>query len=231
MNTACTGVARCETDIAFPVCADIQTDTQSKRLHADHIFSTLPARTLVHMLPDELGGVKALLGEISHSTNIVVVNLVYRKSDVDCPDGFGYLIPGDEGEGILGVTWDTKIFPEQMSGTDTMKFTVMLGGERGKNALEMSDEAILELVAKKMSDHMHVSGCPLLQEVRRLWDCIPQYPVGHAKRVEEIESLLQRSGMNLTMLGTSFYGVGVADCVARSKWTAYEFIRKYFENI
>ena len=40
---------------------------------------------------------------MKYNVNVAVVNLVYNKSNLVGKDGFGYLVPSMDKEGILGV--------------------------------------------------------------------------------------------------------------------------------
>ena len=55
-----------------------------------------------------------------------VVNVIY-DGHVLPANGFGYLVPAQEPSDILGVVFDSCVFPTEVP---TTRLTVMLGGSR-----------------------------------------------------------------------------------------------------
>lgn len=99
----------------------------NKELDCDGVLSTLPAFVLAEILREnemkELRELSSVLFEIPYA-NIAVVNVVYKKNEgenrndmdriMEQYSGFGYLIPPIEKEKILGVTFDSTVFPEMV---------------------------------------------------------------------------------------------------------------------
>ena len=66
---------------------------------------------------------------------------------------------------------------------------------------------------------MHFRTKPATQRVYRWERAMAQYEVGHQKRIEEVESRLAKlSGLHLS--GNAFAGIGIPDCIRRSKFVA-----------
>ncbi len=222
-------------------------------LECDHVFSTLPAPALRAALQrgrsgpgaggdDGLDTVCDLLGDI-HAVDVGVVNLAFEgPEDPIKREGFGYLIPSSEGERILGVSFDSCIFPGQSvpgrgapDGTNgssdnkvvETRVCVMIGGVHGRDVASMDESALLDEARSALSRQLGMSDAALATEVSScagvMRECIPQYRVGHGELVRQVELELQREMPGLTVLGTPFYGVGIADCVARAEATAHEF--------
>ncbi|OXB72343.1 UNVERIFIED_CONTAM: hypothetical protein H355_015642 [Colinus virginianus] len=76
------------------------------------------------------------------------------------------------------------------------------------------DEALLGIVYDSVAFPQHDgSGVPSV----RLTACIPQYTVGHWERMERIERFLEEQRMPLSLIGASYSGVSVNDCIASAK--------------
>ena len=48
-------------------------------------------------------------------------------------------------------------------------------------------------------------------------DCIPAYTLGHADKLSQIESFLHSSGLPLQLIGSSYRGVSVNDCINNAR--------------
>ncbi|MCB1107285.1 MAG: protoporphyrinogen oxidase [Chlamydiia bacterium] len=131
--------------------------------------------------------------------SLTVVNVAF-KGETLVPQGFGYLVPSKERENILGVVFDSSIFPMQNREKET-RLTVMLrdGGER---------EALFALKKHlsicKIPDRVHVKTYPY---------AVPQYCVGHLERVEAFEAHLKEHYPHITCIGNYLRGVSLNACV------------------
>jgi len=80
--------------------------------------------------------------------------------------------------------------------------------------LEIATRAHDELVTA-----MGISGRPLDYRVQRWPAAMPQYTVGHAERLAQIEARLsQLPGLHIT--GAGYRGIGVAACLTKSQAVA-----------
>ncbi len=100
--------------------------TNGKKMHADLVYSTLPASALASLLRPHNSEISKLLNSISYES-IAVVSLGYKQRLLPL-QGFGYLIPSKENENILGMVWDSCIFPQQAKWPEETRLTVMIGG-------------------------------------------------------------------------------------------------------
>lgn len=105
----------------------IQTKDETLAIEAKHIFSAIPARNLAKILPFsyEVNNLRQLLSEI-HSNNVITVNLEYRgKKFNDETTGFGFLVPPmEKSNAILGITYDSVLFPSMNGNQDNTRLTV-----------------------------------------------------------------------------------------------------------
>ena len=142
-----------------------------------------------------------------------------------CPKGFGALLPRDAGYRILGVLWETHMFPGR-STPDTLLVRVMLGGATDPDVGAM-DPAQLLAIAR--SDTMRLLGLPHPPRYERihLWPrAIPQYTLGHETRRQRVHAALRHARAELgplAMAGNSLEGVSFGASAA-SGWRAGERI-------
>ena len=223
--------------------SDVNKDTKTIE-EIDHVFSTIPANKLMGALPQlsSLQRAKSLLNQMKHTVNVAVVNLVYKHPKLINEDGFGYLVPSKEKEDILGVAWDSSIFPTQIDPhtfkgnqldefNNTSRVTVMIGGANYPEVSTKSEDELTDLAVSKFTQHLGIDGEKYVPEIKVagiMHECIPQYHVGHHEKLEDLEATLAENLPQLTFLGTSFYGVGIADCVANAKATADKYVSSNF---
>ncbi|MEM8727144.1 MAG: protoporphyrinogen oxidase [Chlamydiota bacterium] len=133
--------------------------------------------------------------------SLSVVNVAYSE---DClkKKGFGYLIPGSEREKILGAVFDSAIFPLQNRTNDETRLTVMLRDGGIETALE------------GVRRHLGIESKPSAAYLKVWNDIIPQYGIGHLKRVRSFESYLKMHYPRLTCIGNYIDGVSLNHCVS-----------------
>ncbi len=194
-----------------PSESGIVVKTSQKQLAADHVYVCTPAHAIPHFIPPLAEPLK----QFSTAT-VAAVHLGWNKS-VLTKRGFGYLVPTKENEPILGVIFDSSVFPQQNQHEKQTRLTVMLGGTVGVPVVEMSDDALIALSKKSLYKHLGLQQPPHVAFVSRAINAIPQYTLGHQSRVtalnEEIDSLFHSK---VTLMGSSWNGVSVNDCIQES---------------
>lgn len=164
----------------------------------DQVISTLPAHALAKILPKS--ELKELLEKIPFRS-VGVVHLGYSKQ-VNPHEGFGYLIPSQENEKVLGVIFDSSVFPEQ--GKET-RLTVMIG-ENGD---------LKSLAKEHVKKVLGIQEEPAIIESAWMEDAIPQYPVGFLDDLKKIHKA-KEAFPHLTLSGTSFHGISMNQAIAHS---------------
>ena len=94
-----------------------------------------------------------------------------------------------------------------------------MGGARDPDVVGRSAERLTDLVLGEIGPVLGLQGEPVARRVYRYTQGIPQYNVGHSKRLRRIDGWLRRSpGLFLT--GNAYRGVGINDCVAEAERVA-----------
>jgi oxygen-dependent protoporphyrinogen oxidase len=154
--------------------------------------------------------------------SLSVVCLGYRKEKIHTSlDGFGFLIPSREKRQILGTLWDSSIFPDRAPEGHVLLRT-MVGGARASALARDNDPKLIASVRSELADIMGIKAAPDFIRIYRHEMAIPQYTVGHADRLAEIDSILLKHH-NLYVSGNAYRGIGVNDCIENS-WKLAEKI-------
>lgn len=151
--------------------------------------------------------------------DVYVFGLGYRRTDVpNALDGFGFLVPRGEGVRVLGVLYSSSLFPDQAPAGRVL-LRVIAGGSLDPGFAALSEKEQLSAVRRDLRVTLGVVADPELVE-RVPWpQGIPQYTLGHSRRVERARgALAAHPGLLLT--GNAFDGVGVNDTVRGARETA-----------
>src|SRR5262249_19555917 len=133
--------------------------------------------------------------------------------------GFGYLVASQENEELMGVIFDSNSFTEFNRTPEETRLTVLLKRE------DLSDNEARDIAIRSLKKHLQITETPAVSMVARAPGVFPQLRVGHAKKVEAIESMVREKYPNLHLVGNYLYGVGVSDCISRAQSVAENFLR------
>lgn len=175
-----------------------------RTLEADQIYSTLSIHALCKIL--DLPN----FNPVNFST-VIVVNVGYKNKVLN-KKGFGYFIPPDENEEILGMIWDSSIFKEQNSYSDETRISVMIGEKVLAGVSSPSDTIFFNIALKALKNHLNIDQEPCVINVFKNYQAIPQYQVGYTKILDTIK----QNFPHIVFLGSSFNGISVNDCIAKS---------------
>jgi oxygen-dependent protoporphyrinogen oxidase len=183
-------------------------------LEAQHVVLATPAgncATLLRPLHSELAD---LLASIPYTSSITL-SLGYRKATFDHPlKGFGFLVPKKERIYMAACTWVGNKFNHRVP-DDLVLLRCFMGGK----ALAESDDALVEAARRELRSIMGLEAEPFFHSIARWPDSMAQYTVGHEKRVQRIEAILQTlPGLHLA--GNAYHGIGIPDCIRMGKEAA-----------
>jgi oxygen-dependent protoporphyrinogen oxidase len=177
------------------------------------VLAAGPASTARVVAPFD-GALAAVLDEIP-SAPLAVVCLGYDESKLPRPlDGFGFLVPHGEGPRILGVLWDSSIYPGRAPHGRVL-LRAMIGGAHDPGAIGLSDDALLDAVLRDLGATLGLRIPPDFVRIFRHPLGIPQYTVGHVDRLSRIDIILARHP-GLHVAGNGYRGVAINSCVAEA---------------
>jgi oxygen-dependent protoporphyrinogen oxidase len=193
---------------------------------ADLVIVASPAFAVADMLDGFDREISKVLRQIPYAS-MTVVCFGYERDRIAHPlDGFGYLIPKKEGCNTLGTLWDSSMF-ENRAPEGKVLLRSMMGGACFPEYVKLSDDEVVARVRRDLQATMGITSEPSFVRIFRHPQAIPQYTVGHAKRLEALGDLLKvHPGLILT--GNSYKGIGLNDCVAaaqRASDEAFELLR------
>ena len=153
-------------------------------LKADHLFSTVPAYGKIPL------------------QSVTIAHLGWEGKQLHFP-GFGYLIPKKEHPNLMGVVFDSEIFPEESL---TTRMTVMM-------RTPDLEETLFHV--KKV---LKIDKKPSFCQLSLAKDAIPQYPLGFDQILEE---LYAQNPKEVSFIGSSYTGISINECIAAAQKAAY----------
>jgi oxygen-dependent protoporphyrinogen oxidase len=153
------------------------------------------------------------LADIDYSP-IAVVGFGYRHLDHTL-DGFGLLTTTAARLPILGVLWDSSIFPDRApEGARSLR--VMIGGQRNPDLVRQDEAGLIATAREGIRLTMGVDAEPDVSFVQRWERGIPNYPVGHLQAMEGLfAAAAHYPGLHLN--SNAYRGIAMNDCVRNSR--------------
>jgi len=194
--------------------------TESDVVAVDQVVLAAPAfeaATIVESMDMELA---AALRAFDYSP-IAVVGFGYRQLDHPL-DGFGLLTITSACQPILGVLWDSSIFPDRAP-TGAKSLRVLLGGQRNPELVALDEQRIVDLALTGVRNTMGVTQAPDVVYFRRWERGIPSYARGHVARVDAAYELAAKwPGLHLNC--NAYRGVAINDCCRNSRLLAERIV-------
>ena len=123
----------------------------------------------------------------------------------------------------MGSIWNSCLFAGRAP-EGWVCLTNFIGGATDAEAIKLGDEELIRIVHGDLSKVLGVSGRPRRLPITRYERAIPQYALGHAARVERIESRL-REIPGLWIAGNYLRGISLGDCIKQAERLAVEIDR------
>ncbi|MBX3101821.1 MAG: protoporphyrinogen oxidase [Bacteroidetes bacterium] len=183
----------------------LDTDGREIAVH-DHVLVTTP----LHSAP------RLPLGHVYPKVTYAPVTLLalgYTREAVRHPlDGFGFLVPGDEASGLLGVQFISSIFPGRAPQSKVL-LGCFVGGSRQPELAALPETELVSCIHRELSGLLGISALPELAHLVRYPAAIPQYNLGYVQ-VQGALDTLERQLPGLHFAGNYRHGVSVPDTVA-----------------
>jgi len=118
--------------------------------------------------------------------------VAYKKGAVPHPlQGFGFLVPRDEGVRLLGCIWSSSLFPGRAP-EGYVLLSIFIGGSVDPEVASLSDHQVIEAVTQDLRTTLGVQIAPRVLTLNRYGHAIPQYGLGHEARLSRIKGELQK---------------------------------------
>ena len=165
-------------------------------------------------------------------TPVAVAHLSYPQTDVGSrTDGFGLLIPAVEQRRILGILFDSSLFPYRAPDGEHL-FTVFLGGERNRWISRESRADLLRIACEEVGDIMQIktATAPLFSHLHLWAAAIPQYGFGHGAFVRNLDRV-ERAHPTWAFAGNYRQGISVGQSFESGVDAARRLVHRLKEDV
>ncbi|QSO46208.1 protoporphyrinogen oxidase [Alicyclobacillus mengziensis] len=200
----------------------IASESGTETLLADAVIVATPASVSSQLLCS-LSAKAAKLSAIRYVSTATVI-LGYPQGVLDGVPGSGFLVSRDEPTGITACNIVSRRWPHTSTG-DRGLIRCDVGRSGQQEWLGLDDRALTNHVLSKLADTLHLEEKPWFTRVKRWEKAIPQYEVGHAKLVSEVETHLASDAPGIFIAGAGYHGIGVPECIASARIAAEKTIR------
>ena len=187
-------------------------ETASGIIEAKKIVFALPEKELNTLFPQLL----AEKGLCPHASFATVV--MGWREDLLQNKGFGMLAPSSEDPNVLGIVFDSSVFPEQNTKMKT-RFTVIMGGARAPLDVDKDDGTLFTTAFSRVRAWTKTTSFPEEWSIIRAKDAIAQPPVG----APLTKMYLASQDNTLFAIGPSIGGVSMNQCIL----SAQELVNRF----
>ena len=184
---------------------------QPEELTCHRLIIATPAGAAASIIASLSEDLSRLLKEISYPP-LVIVYLSYDQAAIRTSlRGFGFLVAPSEGLNILGCVWNSSLF-EGRAPEGKVLLTVFIGGARNPDVVRLGDAELVSIAHTELQKILRIEQEPHSVSITRYERAIPQYNLGHARRVRSIEGLLADIP-GLSLACNYLHGVSTGDCI------------------
>jgi protoporphyrinogen/coproporphyrinogen III oxidase len=185
--------------------------SSGEKLAAEHLVLAVPAYVAALLLENSAPQLAISLKAIEYAPVCAVASAYHRSQVANTLDGFGFMFPRREGSETICTFWNSSMFPERAPEGQVL-MTSFAGRGTNNNGVAMHGDEYARVVETENASILGIKGQPLERVVWEDPRALPQYNVGHARRVAEIRNIV-RTIPNLGIAGNFLGGRSIGDCV------------------
>ncbi|CAK9104063.1 unnamed protein product [Durusdinium trenchii] len=164
-----------------------------------------------------------------HNKSVAVVNLCYEKNVLKEKrlHGAGYFVGSEQHESMLAMSWDSQLYPEH-GGSDgahmTLYFTIPADAPQGVELERLMEQAAIKAVTQQLG----IQEEPTEIRVKVWQDAVPQYLLGHHKKLQEFNAVRRRHLPWLQVSGPGYFGTrNIADEIIDARELTDSLARRF----
>ncbi len=198
----------------------VRVTTADEIIVAQGVVLATPAFAASALIQQRSPMVAHALNDIQYP-DLAVIGAVYAPGTIEVPDHkTGFLVPAQPGIRMTAATYVSSKwhYPGVPEGSVVRAFY----GRAGEDILTQSDDELLDLYEWEMSRIFPKMAKPVYRRVFRHPRGIPQYQVGHMRKMAAALTQLHQEWPEVVLAGAYIDGVGIPDCVRRARHAVLE---------
>lgn len=163
------------------------------------------------------------------ATSVATVALAFSESAIKKDiNGTGFVVSRNNDFSITACTWTHKKWPHSTPEGKVL-LRCYVGRPGHETIVDLSDDEIINIVLDDLNKTMDITEKPELSVVTRWKDSMPQYTVGHQKRLDAVSERVACDLPGVFLAGSSYRGIGVPDCIDQAEATV-EKVLNFFNK-
>jgi protoporphyrinogen/coproporphyrinogen III oxidase len=197
----------------------------AEEISGSAVVIAAPAYEAARLLQSFAPSLTTMLAEISYAP-MAVVSSGYDRAQVRNPlRGFGVLIPRREKLNTFFSVWNSSLF-EGRAPAGKILMTSFTGGATNPSIVGRDATEIAEIVENEMAAVLGISGSPAERSVSKYHRALPQFNLGHARKIAAIREALAQLP-TLYLAGNYLQGRSLGDCADVGSRTA-DLVKRHF---
>ncbi|MDB4958591.1 MAG: protoporphyrinogen oxidase [Myxococcales bacterium] len=176
----------------------------------DGAVLALPAELASAMVVDSMPEVATRLRTI-YRAPVAIAYLGFPERAVRSRDGFGFLVAHGEDLRVLGVVFESVVWPDRAPSGQVL-LRCIFGGGRDPEACDLSEPQLVEVARRDLSIALGITETPTHASVVK-WDRgIAQYQVGHRDHVRA--AVVAARAQRIALAGADYRGASINELCA-----------------
>ncbi|HZH35458.1 MAG TPA: protoporphyrinogen oxidase, partial [Pyrinomonadaceae bacterium] len=197
--------------------------TNTGIFEAGTVIIALPAHISARLLSSQFPALAEKLNSIEHASS-ATVNIAFRRDQIEhALDGFGFVVPFVEKRTVMACTFSSVKFANRAP-ENFVLLRAFVGGALQPEMFALTDKEMIAGVLHDLRELLGLEGEPLFSHIARWADSMPQYTIGHLKRVAEIKDSIARIP-SLELATTAIDGVGIPDAIRHGEQAADNLLK------
>jgi oxygen-dependent protoporphyrinogen oxidase len=201
-----------------------RVSTTAGVLEARALVFAAPAHVATSVFAPLDSELSTLCGEVPYVSTASVA-VAWPRAAIRHPlGGSGFVVARRHSDlRITACTWVSSKWPGRAP-AGMVLLRAFIGGASDPDAVDLDDDALVDVAVRDMSSVLGIEGPPRLARVFRWRNAGAQHNVGQLTRMQQIESRLAQ-WPGLYVAGSGFRSIGIPDCVADGRAAADAAIR------
>ncbi|WP_248925635.1 protoporphyrinogen oxidase [Paenibacillus hamazuiensis] len=156
------------------------------------------------------------------NSSLISVYLGFDVPDSELPkDGTGFIAVEGSDLRCNACTWTSRKWEHTSEhGRLLVRLFYKSTCRDFESLRNMTEEELVQVARKDIEDSLGITGTPVSFAVTEWNEMMPNYHLKHPQIVKSLESKLAERYPNVILAGSSYYGVGIADCILSGEKTA-----------
>ena len=191
--------------------------------HCDAVVLATKSTAAARLIAELDREIADRLSAIPHAS-CSIVSLGYRRDQIaHRMDGFGFVVPSVEKRKIISGSFSSVKYPGRAPDGHVL-VRAFIGGQLQPELAALPDDQLIEIAREELGQLLGISGEPNLVLISRYKESMPQYYVGHADRMAQVDEASSRLP-GLHLVGNAFGGVGMPFCIHKAEQAAEKVVQ------